>query len=329
MSYDGGLVARRGVPGHFGRREMIFGEDWFDWWAESALDGSSAVLLITERMPGDTSKDRLWVATRRPGRRFRRARPLWRAPRPIFAYDVAIAPGERGILAWASPWSILAARVSDGRVGPVQRVAASAGRVDDLGVDVAKDGAAMVTWVSHGRRRAVHAVTFGASIDRWWELRVRSAVTRPSGGDPLAIATPGTNGLLGWTVRRPGERRLWTMTIRHGSFGAPHALTPPRRVADWLAYDSTSHNAVALLWRERPAQDPRGWAAYAAGRTGARWVAPRMLLSDTDTPLPDGDLDIDPCTGRPTAAWVVRPSRGEQRIVSVTGPRLGRRERSC
>jgi hypothetical protein len=111
-------------------------------WAESALDGSSLVLLITERMPRATSKDRLWVATRLPGRRFSRARPLWRAPRPIFAYDVAIAPGGRAILAWAS----------------------------------------------HGRRRAVHALTFGAPIVRWWGLRVRSAVTRPSGEDPLAVA---------------------------------------------------------------------------------------------------------------------------------------------
>jgi hypothetical protein len=54
-------------------------------------------------------------------------------------------------------------------------------------------------------------------------------------------------------------------------------IRSPSRVADWLAYDSTIHDAVALLWRERPAQDPRGWAAYAAGRTGARWVTgPRL-----------------------------------------------------
>jgi hypothetical protein len=242
-----------------------------------------------------------------------------------------------GLVAWASPWSVLAARVSNGRVGRVQRVAASGGRVGATSIytDVARDGSATIGWQTAGGNSNVHAVSLSIPPTASSRLRVRSVSHRPFvlDDDVFSAAQPDNDGIVAWVGRRRRSdvgQRLWVMPIFHGLFGKPRPLTPPSRIASWLAYASSGGGAITVLWRERAARGPDGWQAYAAERAGRRWLDSRELLSNADVPpAEDGDVEISSCTARPTAVWVVPPSRGRQRIVSVTGPRVGRPNRAC
>jgi hypothetical protein len=337
-----GLFARRGVAGHLGLREWIFRGDVsneaYSWHDATAPDGTSVIVLLTRpSVPFSAgAQRRMWVATRRSRRNFDSARFLWRAPDPDGAFDVAVNDRGVGLVAWASPWSVLAARVSYGRVGPVQRVAASGGRVgaDSVYTDVARDGSATIGWQTSGANRTVHAASLSLPLGSSG-LRVHSVIHRRFvlDDDVFSAAQPHNDGIVGWVGRRRRSdvgQRLWVMPINHGVFGTPRPLTPPARVASWLAYASSGHGAIAILWRERAAQGPNRWQAYAARRAGRRWLHTRELLSTADLPpAGDGDIEFSSCTARPTAIWVVPPSNRRQRVVSVTGPRVGRPIQPC
>lgn len=84
-----------------------------------------------------------------------------------------------------------------------------------------------------------------------------------------------------------------------------------------------------MLCRESTGSD-QSVTLYAAELWRHRWVRKRERVA---RPWPSDDQDIDvainPCNARPTVAWILPPTAGDERIVSSTGPAFGRPDRRC
>jgi hypothetical protein len=339
---DGFETVRRGAAGHrFGSREKVGRNDsaWVDWQSATAPDGASIMVLLYA--PGGREsqlhRGQIAVATRLAGEPFRFARVLWHAPLSSGAFGVSINDRGDGLVAWASPWSILGVSVRNGHIGPVRRLAASGGRVAWLDTDVTRDGSGIIGWLVTGSGHAVHALALAPSR-RGNALGVLHAVSRPFAADisgQLAALGGFNGGLIVWQAptRLPDTARVWAMPVRHGNFGRRQPLSPPHRNSEWVTAQATNRGGVAILWTERDqsaAARQRRSILYAAERYGAHWIHKRELVSDT-APLADDEADIafNPCTGRLTALWLVPPASGRERIVSATGPRVGRPSVPC
>lgn len=316
-------VAFGSTSGRFGAERTIYRSGPVGYSARSQLaaDGSGriAVVHVVARRDGT---DRMLLAQRRPGGRFRRPLVLFdhrgclpaTCPAYAPAGAVAVAVGVRGdiVVAWQGGGFVQArVRRAGRRFGPMVRLGRSY-EVKALRAAVSRSGAIWVAWMEHPLASGngpltVSLATRPAAARAFRRTQVLQHV-RSEGMfdfDGMALALdPGGSPFVAWASSGDGRgtRVRLASTDPRGHRLRIRTLSPPSRSAAMLALATSRRRGEALVvWQHGPNMFEHDGLAAGLISPGRPFGGEEPI---SDTPRISGAAAaFDPISGAPTVVW--------------------------